>query len=225
MNPEIPKPEKCATCSQGKYFLSLTSFEKTEEADPCFAAVPLLETISALTMANARAAAELATAHAALVQRTQLRADMTTTTTRATPPEKALSEANGSGAGSTAVYEEIMKKNGHGRLGRTHMEDVDRLIDTARSELDNYLRRTIHLMAPVGGAYSTVDADKVFATLSTFGLRLEDRGPMADATVLDDSKNYDTATIRRLQNLGRHYYTAGTQIYGLLERFGDRDVG
>lgn len=30
------------------------------------------------------------------------------------------------------------------------------------------------LIVPVGAAYRSVDADQVFATLSTFGLRLED---------------------------------------------------
>lgn len=210
MNPEKNKQENCATCSQGKY--SPPRFETTTTPDCSYPVVSLLETISTLTMANARATAELASLHAALIERTALPAN-NTTTTASTLPETGLSKIDGSGAGSTAIYQEIMKKNGHGRLGRTHMEDVDRLVETARSELDSYLRRTLHLMAPVGGGYCTPDPDKVFATLSTFGLRLEDRGPMTDVTVLDDSKNLDTATIRRLQSHCRHYYTGRTNKY------------
>lgn len=106
-----------------------------------------------------------------------------------------------------------MAKNGHGRLGRTHMEDVDRMNETARIELDNYLRRTIQNKVPVGIGYSDIGADQVFATLSTFGLRLEDRGLMVDAPVLPDGELINTGTIRRLQNYARHYYTARTNKF------------
>lgn len=103
-----------------------------------------------------------------------------------------------------------MAKHGHGRLGRTHMEDVDRLGEPARAELDNYLRRVLHRTVPVGGAWSPLDADQVFATLATFGLKLEDRGLMADATVTADINNHNIATIKRLQNWGRHFYSGKT---------------
>lgn len=84
---------------------------------------------------------------------------------------------------------------------------------TARMELDNYLRRTIQNKVPVGGGYSEIGADQVFATLSTFGLRLEDRGLMADAPVFLDGDNINVGTIRRLQNYARHYYTARTNKF------------
>lgn len=163
-------------------------------------------------MLTARATAELASLHATLIQQAALPVSNATTAASA-PPATDLATVDRSAAGSIEAYQEIMKKNGHGRLGRTHMEDVDLLVETARTELDSYLRRTIHLIVPVGGGYCSIDADKVFATLSTFGLRLEDRSPMADVTIFDDSKNHDTATIRRLQNFGRHFYTAKTGKY------------
>ncbi|KAL0639043.1 hypothetical protein Q9L58_001925 [Maublancomyces gigas] len=191
MNAEITKPAHCATCGH---------------------AVSPLETVSALTMLTARATTEMASLHATLIQQAALLVSNAPTAASALPAMD-LATIDRSAAGSIEAYQEIMKKNGHGRLGRTHMEDVDLLVETARAELDSYLRRTIHLIAPVGGANTTIDADKVFATLSTFGLRLEDRSPMADGTVFDDSKNHDTATIRRLQNFGRHYYTARTGKY------------
>lgn len=187
-------------------------FETHNEAYVSHPAVSPLETVSALAVLTARAAAGLAGLHATMIQQAALPVSNATTTASALPATD-LATVDRSAAGSIEAYQEIMKKNGHGRLGRTHMEDVDLLVETARAELDSYLRRTIHLLVPVGGAYCSIDADKVFATLSTFGLRLEDRGLMADVTVFDDSKNYDTATIRRLQNFGRHYYTAKTYKY------------
>lgn len=201
MTTEISKPAHCATCGQGKIFPLQLRFERLR----FHAVASLLETISALTMANARATAELAGLHAAHLHQGVL----PTPATLSAPP----ATTHGSGAGSIAAYEQIMAKYGRGRLGRTHMEDVDQLAEPVRAELDCYLRRTIHKTFPVGGAYCTIDADKVFAMLTTFGLRMEDRGPMADATVFDDSKNYDTATIRRMQNFGRHYFTAKTNKY------------
>lgn len=153
-------------------------------------------------MANARATTELASLHTELLKQTALH---TSTTAMAAVP--------GSRAGSTAAYDEIMAKNGHGRLRRTHMEDVDRLGEAARNELDSYLRRTIHKTAPVGIAFCGINADQVFATLSTFGLRMEDRGPLADVTVFNDGSNLNTATMQRLQNYSRYYYIATTSKY------------
>lgn len=160
---------------------------------------------------NAQVATEFAELHAALIQRAAVTDANTTASTL--PVMERVSTIDGSGAGSPELYQEIMKLNGHGRLGRTHMEDVDRLVETARNELDNYLRRTIRTMMPVGGSYQGLNADVVFATLSAFGLRLEDRGPLADLTIFDDSGKWDAATIMRLQNFSAHYYTAQTNKY------------
>lgn len=155
-------------------------------------------------MANARATAELAKLHAAMLQRATLPAENTPCLPVTGP---------GSGCGSITAYHEIMAKNGHGRLGRTHMEDVDRLRESVRAELDSYLRRAIHKTFPVGAGYCTLNSDQVFATLAAFGLRLEDRGPMADGIVFPDNENCHTATVSRLQNFARHYYTARTNKY------------
>lgn len=195
MTSEISKPAHCATCSQS---IISSVWLIDPEGLPFHPAASLVETISELASANARATAELAKLHVELLERASPHSPIIPPTLPATAP--------GSGAGSLTIYHEIMAKNSQGRLGRTHMEDVDHLSESVRTELDNYLRRMIHRTVPVGGGYCSFDTDQVFATLATFGLRLEDRDPMADVTVFDDSKNHDTATIRRLQNFARHYY-------------------
>ncbi|KAL0631992.1 hypothetical protein Q9L58_009143 [Maublancomyces gigas] len=159
---------------------------------------------------NAQITTELASLHGALRQRAVV-PNTSTTTALAVSGKDPIKTIDASGAGSLAAYQEIMKKNGHGRLGRTHMEDVDRLPDSARSELDIFLRRTILKMLPVSGGYSAIDADAVFAALSSFGLRLENRNPLADVTVFGDS--CDKTTIERLQNFCAHFYTASTNNF------------
>lgn len=121
--------------------------------------------------------------------------------------ERIATTGDGSGAGSPGIYQEIIKRNWHGRLGRAHMADVDRMLDAAKKELDCYLRRTIRVMLPVGGNYTEVNPDTLFATLSAFGLRLEDRGPLADVTIFTDAARTEAPTINRLQNWSAFYYT------------------
>lgn len=101
----------------------------------------------------------------------------------------------------------MIKRSWHGRLGRTHMVDVDQLVDTARKELDCYLRRTIHTMFPPNAGYKNITPDTIFATLSAFGLRLEDRGPLADVTIFTDREHMGKPTLTRLQNFSAHYFT------------------
>lgn len=96
-----------------------------------------------------------------------------------------------------------------GRLGRTHMVDVDQMSAPVKKELDCYLRRTIHKMFPVGGAYLPINQDIVFATLAVFGLRLEDRGPMADVTIYSDPQHQDKPALSRMQNFGSMYLRYG----------------
>lgn len=137
----------------------------------------------------------------------------TNTTASAIPAMEHITATGGSGAGSVAVYQQIMKMNGHGRLGRTHMEDVDRLPEAARNELDIFLRRTIKSTVPVGGSFSANNPDAVFATLSAFGLRLENRGLLADVTLLSDSANHNKPTIARLQNMCAYWYTDNSSSF------------
>lgn len=115
----------------------------------------------------------------------------------------------GSGASSPEAYQQMIGRAWSGRLGRTHMADVDRMLVSVRSELDCYLRRTIHKMFPVGGNYVSVNSDTVFATLAAFGLRLEDRGPLADVTIFNDQQNSNKPTLSRMQNFGAVYYRRG----------------
>lgn len=158
---------------------------------------------------NAQITTELASLHGALRHRAAV--PNTSTTALVVSGKDPIGTLDASGAGSLAAYQEIMKKNGRGRLGRTHMEDVNRLPDSARSELDIFLRRTILAMLPVGGSYTEINTDAVFAALSAFGLRLEDRNPLADVTVFNDSCN--KTTIERLQNFCAHFYTASTNNF------------
>lgn len=121
---------------------------------------------------------------------------------------------DGSGAGSPEVFEAIRERNWHGRLGRTHMVDVDRMLPSARQELDRYLHRTIKAMFPVGGGYTIIDSDTTFATLSSFGLRMEDRGPLAGVTIVKDAADLQKPTIARLQNFTASYYNTSTTNVG-----------
>lgn len=107
-------------------------------------------------------------------------------------------------------YQLMIKRNGNGRLGRTHMAYVDQMLDAAKKELDCYLRRTIKIMVPVDAKYVLVSPDTVFATLSAFGLHLEDRGPLADVTVFEDAIHQGVSTVRRLENFTAYFYTPGS---------------
>lgn len=89
------------------------------------------------------------------------------------------------------------------------MTEVDRLSEPVKKELDCYLRRTIHKMFPVGGSYVIIETDTVFATLAVFGLRLEDRGAMADTRIFNDGQNKDKPALSRMQNHGAHYLRRG----------------
>lgn len=164
---------------------------------------------------NAHITAELAGLHAALGQLAAVQSSTHTTATTSNPPEKKQITAfsDGSGAGSPEAYQAMIEKNWHGRLGRTHMVDVDQMLGLARKELDSYLRRTISGSFPVGGTYNEINADTVFATLSSFGLRLEDRGSLADVAIFGDSTDLQLPTTARLLNFGAHYYTARTNKY------------
>lgn len=127
------------------------------------------------------------------------------------PPltERISITGDGSGAGSPEVYRDMVARAWTGRLGRTHMVDVDQMSVPVKKELDCYLRRTIHKMFPVGSVYVTIDQDTVFATLAVFGLRLEDRGTMADVQIYSDEKHQDKPPLSRMQNYGSMYLRNG----------------
>lgn len=145
--------------------------------------------------------ARLATSHTSV--------DKQATTTDSPPIEKFAITGDGSGAASPEVYQKMITSSWSGRLGRTHMVYVDKMEASTRTELDCYLRRTINKSFPVGGTYSTVMSDTVFATLAAFGLRLEDRGPLADVTIFNDSSHQDKVTLSRIRNLSAYYYRRG----------------
>lgn len=142
-------------------------------------------------------------------EETPASADTQATTTNPPVPERIVITGDGSGAGSPEVYQEMIARAWTGRLGRTHMFDVDRMSVTAKMELDCYLRRTIHKMFPVGGTYVKISPDTVFATLSVFGLRLENRGPLADVTVFNDRTDLGISSISRMQNWCALYLRRG----------------
>lgn len=89
------------------------------------------------------------------------------------------------------------------------------MLDSSKKELDCYLRRTMNAMFPIRGDHKPITPDTVFATLSAFGLQLEDRGSMADVTIFNDSENLGATTMVRLQNVGAHYLTN----WGTLENY------
>lgn len=160
-----------------------------------YAAGPLLRSVVA---SNAQILFELA----------ELRASLRQPQPPAVPvPVIPVPATAGSGAGSTAIYEQIMSKHGQGMLGRTNMSDVDRLLPSVRAELDRYLRRTILAITPVGAVFGGINSDVVFATLSAFGLCLEDRDPLFNGPLFIDNNNTNTGTLRRLQNYCTNLYT------------------
>lgn len=93
------------------------------------------------------------------------------------------------------------------------MVDVDRMFPSARTELDIYLNRTIKALFPINGGYTIVNPDTTFATLSAFGLRLEDRGPLGDGAIPNDDTIEDESTILRMKNHAAFDYTYGTRKF------------
>lgn len=165
---------------------------------------------------NAKITAELAELQAALSRLTAVQScSHISTVTQDKPTTKQIQMiCDGSGAASPEVFRELLMKNWHGRLGRTHMVDVDQMSVTARTELDIYLRRTITGILPVGGSDTPIQPDIVFATLSAFGLRLEDRGSLANVTIFNDGDDLQRPTTERLDNFCAHYYTNGSNNFG-----------
>lgn len=94
------------------------------------------------------------------------------------------------------------------------MVDVDRMLPSGRQELDRYLHCTIKAMFPVGGGYTMINSDTTFATLSAFGLRMEDRGPLAGVSLFTDATDLQKSTVSRLQNFAAYYYTSSTEDFG-----------
>ncbi|KAI5847986.1 hypothetical protein DFP73DRAFT_543804 [Morchella snyderi] len=118
--------------------------------------------------------------------------------------------ASGRGCASPELFQKLIKKNWHGRLGRTHMADVDALSATALSELDCLIRRKLHANFPRGHGSVAPDADTIFASLAALGLRLEDRGAYADLPIANDNNELkDKPTIRRATNHAAWYISKG----------------
>lgn len=207
---------------RSRYFSLITSkplFQPTHTKAPNVSAyhphsgASLLKAAAAVMTSNAQITSELADLHGALGPWGAVPNSTTNTTTLNLPAKEPMATTGGSRAGSDAMYEQIMKRKGHGRLGRTHMDDVDRLPETARSELDTYLRRTINAIVPVGSTHGTINADAVFATISAFGLGLEDRHSLADVVIFNDADHENAPAIARLRNSSAHYYSASTNIF------------
>ncbi|RPB07372.1 hypothetical protein P167DRAFT_540185 [Morchella conica CCBAS932] len=168
--------------------------------------------LKAITTFNQYLIATLARLQAEQATPTPATTTITTTTTPTTPsaitaplpcshPNHACTIASGSGAASPEIFQEIIKTNWHGRLGRTHMVDVDALPATALSELDCLLRRKLHASYPRARDRLTPDVDTIFASLAALGLRLEDRGAYADLPAIHDLGTLrNTPTIKRVIN-------------------------
>lgn len=192
-------------------------------ADGCHEGATLLQaTVATMTATNAQLIAQVAGLQtevarlSAIQSSTDTKLDSglaATQTSKQGGPGEITITGDGSGAGSPEVYQEMVEKNWHGRLGRAHMVDVDRMPDAARKELDCFLRRTIKAMFPVGANYTEVKPDPVFATLSAFGLRLEDRGSLADVVIFNDNDNNRVSTVRRMRNFSAFYYAGRTSNF------------
>lgn len=155
---------------------------------------------------NAQITAELVNLHATLAHEPLVRSSTGTDSTG--HPTMAVSD--GSGAGSLEAFEEVRTTNWHGRLGRTTMGEVDRMLPGAREELDRYIIRTIKHMFPVGTVFAGCVPDPIFATLAAFGLRLEDRGAYAEGPIFSDVDHVHKPITVRLKNYSAHYYSATT---------------
>lgn len=183
-------------------------------ANGCHQAITILKAAVAVMATNKDISTELTALReeVARLAASHTSVDTQATTTASPPIEKFAITGDGSGAGSPEVYQKMKTSSWSGRLGRTHMVYVDKMEASTRTELDCYLRRTINKMFPVGAAYSTVMQDTVFATLAAFGLRLEDRGPLADVTIFSDSNHQDKATLSRIRNFSACYYSRGNDF-------------
>lgn len=209
----IPKP--CDTCSEGEPERTIDISEVL--ANKCHQPITVLKAVVALMSTNTNTNAELALLRAEVRRlaachssaETLASADTNAPTSNPPVTERISITGDGSGAGSPKVYQEMVSRAWTGRLGRTHMLDVDRMSGSARKELDCYLRRTIHNSFPVGGDYVPVNQDTVFATLAVFGLRLEDRGAMADVTIYNDTPTPVRSHLSRMQNFGALYFRRG----------------
>lgn len=155
---------------------------------------------------NAQITAQLVGLHATLGHESLVQSPPSTDFTGYTATE-------GSGAGSREAYDEVRASNWHGRLGRTTMGEVDRMLPVAREELDRYLIRTIKQMFPVGTVFGGCIPDPVFATLAAFGLRLEDRGGFADGPIFPDANHTQKSTTVRLQNYTASFYAASSNKF------------
>lgn len=114
---------------------------------------------------------------------------------------------SGRGAASVEVFQKTAKTNWHGRLGRTHMAEVDALPAAALTELDSFLRRKLYQIYPRGGSYSPPEVDTIFASLATLGLQLEDRSPYADLPNFTDHNTKDAATLWRGRQWAGWFYS------------------
>lgn len=197
---QCSKPE-CAKCDEGKRRKPILEIEANDRRE----GATLFKAAAAVMATTAHLTTDLAALHAA-VERLETAADAKTAPPDSPAKTQVVTIGDGSGAGSIEAYQDMIKRNWHGRLGRTHMVDVDRMGDPARKELDCYLRREIHGMFPVAGAYLKITPNTVFATLSAFGLRLEDRGPLADVKIFVDADHTSRPTLTRLRNFSAHYF-------------------
>lgn len=141
----------------------------------------------------------------------------TTATTVPLPcpnPDQQLTVASGRGAASPEIFQEMTKNNWHGRLGRTHMVEVDALPATALTELDSFLRRKLQAILPKGESRQTPDADSIFGCLAALGIRLEDRGRYNDFKVVDEASMKQDSTAKRARHLTAYYYANRAFTHG-----------
>ncbi|RPB09970.1 hypothetical protein P167DRAFT_607640 [Morchella conica CCBAS932] len=167
----------------------------------------LLAEVKATTSVNAHLAATVAR-----LQESQP-APSTTPTPTPTPTDNPRTIASGRGCASPELFQKLIKKNWHGRLGRTHMVDVDALPAAALSELDCLIRRKLHANFPRGKPNVAPDADTIFASLAALGLRLEDRGAYADLPIANDTETLlDKPMLRRGTNHAAWYVNKGNYM-------------
>lgn len=189
-------------------------------------AATVLQKAAALVLTNSDLSIELAL----------LRAELARLSPHDSPPQSSPAPlpaqtsiiGSGRGASSPSVYESMSARAWTGRLGRTHMAEVDQLSAPALQELDCYLRRTIHKTVAVDCAYVDLNHDNVFAALAVFGLRLEDRGIMADATIFTDTpvrsqrarlQNWGALNLRRGSNYDAYWKGSAMETLVELARY------
>lgn len=209
---QCSKPER-TKCDEGKRRNQFLSPKIPElEANDDYEGATLSKAAAAVMATTAHLTTDLAALHAA-VERLETAADTKPAPLDPPPKQQVVTIGDGSGAGSIEAYQDMIKWNWHGRLGRTHMVDVDQMGDPAKKELDCYLRREIHELFPVNTGHKGVTPGVVFATLSAFGLRLEDRGPLADVKIFMDNDHTNKPTLTRLQNFSAHFFTSSGEYW------------